>query len=82
MISWYATFYANKGQGASREVDMLGRTVASSKKNSLAGRFSKRLIVTWGSFCALTRRTGKRRAARKLALISIRAPRWAKQRRG
>jgi hypothetical protein len=27
------------------------------------------------------KRTGRRRAARKLALISIRAPRWAKQRR-
>jgi hypothetical protein len=60
---------------------MLGRTVASSKKNSLAGRFSKRLTVTWGSFCAWTKRAGRRRAARKLALISIRVPRWAKQRR-
>jgi len=55
--------------GVSRGADMLQRTVASSKKNSLAGRFSKRLTVTWGSFCAWTKREGRRRAAMKLALI-------------
>jgi hypothetical protein len=76
-VSWYATYLDAKTRSVDyRDAHHLWRTVASSKKYSFAGKFSKKLVLTSGATsgasCAWTKREERRVASerRKRARIA------------